>query len=119
MNRFIVLFAALLLAPPVLAQAPKESPKAESPKREVFRQAREKARKACEGKPAGEQRECMRRELCAQSKDPAACEARANAHAERRAQMAQACKGKEGAEMRTCLREQRMKDRKDKGSKSK
>jgi hypothetical protein len=61
----------------------------------------------------------MRRELCAQSKDPAACEARAKAHAERRAQMAEACKGKEGAEMRTCLREQRTKDRKDKGSKSK
>ena len=33
-----------------------------------------KAKKACEGKPAAERRECMRRELCAQARDPKACE---------------------------------------------
>jgi hypothetical protein len=111
MKRFVPLLAALVLgaSPAVFAQAPKEAPKAEqnSEKREAFRQAREKARKACEGKAADEQRECMRREMCAQSSDPAACEARGKAHAERRAQVREACKDKKGDELRACLREQR------------
>ena len=113
MKRFVPLLAALVLgaSPAVLAQAPKEAPKAEqkSEKREAFRQAREKARKACEGKAADEQRECMRREMCAQSSDPAACEARGKAHAERRAKMQEACKGKSGEELKACIREYRSK----------
>jgi hypothetical protein len=113
MKRLIPLLAALVLgaSPAVFAQAPKEAPKAEqkAEKREAFRQAREKARKACEGKPAGEARECMRREMCAQSKDPAACEARGKAQAERRAKMQEACKGKSGEELKACIREYRSK----------
>jgi hypothetical protein len=38
--------------------------------------AHEKARKACEGKKGEEGRDCMRREMCAQAKDPGKCEAR-------------------------------------------
>ena len=115
MKRFVPLLAALMLgaSPAVLAQAPKaEAPKAEqkSEKRQAFRQAREKARKACEGKAAGEQRDCIRREMCAQSKDPAACEARGKAHAERLAKMQEASKGKSGEELKACIREYRSKN---------
>jgi len=109
MTRFIPLLAALMLgaSPVVSAQAPKEAPKAERKadpaKREAFRQAREKARKACEGKAAEE----SRREMCAQSKEPAACDARAKEHAARRAQMREACKDKKGEELKACIREHR------------
>jgi len=51
----------------------------------------------------------MRREMCAQSSDPAACEARGKAHAERRAKMQEACKGKSGEELKACIREYRSK----------
>jgi hypothetical protein len=73
-----------------------------------LREAHAKARAACEGKPAGEKRECMRKELCAQSADPAKCEARAKESAARRAQIREACKGKSGEELRSCIREQRL-----------
>ena len=114
MKRFVPLLAALLLgaSPAVFAQAAKEAPKAEKKgeKREAFRNAREKARKACEGKSGDEARDCMRREMCAQSKDPAACEARAKERAERRAKMQEACKGKTGEELKACIREHRSKN---------
>jgi hypothetical protein len=52
-----------------------------------MRAAHAKARQACEGKAAGERRDCMRRERCAQSADPAKCEARAKERAEQRGKM--------------------------------
>ena len=103
MKRFAPLLAALLLAAPAFAQEGK------SERREAVRQAHEKARKACEGKAGDEARECMRREICAQAKDPAACEARAKERAERRARIHEACKDKKGEELRACIREQRSK----------
>jgi len=102
------LLASLLIAAPAFAQAPKADA-AKSERREAMRQAHEKARKACEGKAGDEARECMRREMCAQSSDPAACEARGKAHAERRAKMQEACKGKSGEELKACIREYRTK----------
>jgi hypothetical protein len=108
MKPIAALLASLLIAVPAFAQAPRpDAPKGE--RREAVRQAHEKARKACEGKAGDEARECMRREMCAQSKDPAACESRAKARAERRAKMQEACKGKTGEELKTCIREQRSK----------
>ena len=78
--------------------------------------AHEKARQACEGKSGAEGRDCMRREMCAQSADPAKCEARVKERVshrkERMAQRAkarEACKGKEGEELKSCMREQRQK----------
>ena len=62
-----------------------KDPKGCEERRAKIRDMRAKAAKACEGKHAGERRECMRHELCAQAKDPKACEARAEkAKAERR-----------------------------------
>ncbi len=78
--------------------------------------AHEKARQACEGKSGAEGRDCMRREMCAQSADSAKCEARVKERVshrkERMAQRAkarEACKGKEGEALKSCMREQRQK----------
>jgi hypothetical protein len=49
----------------------------------------------------------MRREMCAQTKDAAKCEARIKAAAAQRAKIREACKEKHGEELRRCLREQR------------
>jgi hypothetical protein len=71
--------------------------------------AHEKARRACEGKKGDEGRDCMRREMCAQTKDPAKCEAQVKDRAAQRAKIREACKDKKGDELRSCIREQRQK----------
>jgi hypothetical protein len=75
--------------------------------RQVFKDARAKALKACEGTPTAEQRACFRRELCAQSKDAQACQERF-AQADRakaaHAKATKACEGKSGAERADCMR---------------
>ena len=104
--------AALLAASTGLyAQAPKgESDAERAARREQLRQAHEKALKACEGKQGEERRACIRREVCAQSKDPKACEARVSkareqareAHAKAR----KACEAKPEGERRDCMRKE-------------
>jgi hypothetical protein len=67
------------------------------------------AAKACEaskGKQA-EYRDCMRRELCAQTKDPAKCEAQAKERMAQRERVREACKDKTGDELRACIRRER------------
>jgi hypothetical protein len=49
----------------------------------------------------------MRTEMCAQSKDPKGCEAKAKEAAARRDKVREACKDKKGDEFRACAREQR------------
>jgi hypothetical protein len=68
-----------------------------------------KASKACEASKdkGAEHRDCMRREMCAQTKDPAKCEAQAKERMARRDKTREACKGKEGEALRSCIREQR------------
>jgi hypothetical protein len=58
-------------------------------------EAREKARKACQGKAGDERRECMAKSFCAQAKDPARCEASLKERAERRREPRAGAKGKE------------------------
>ena len=48
----------------------------------------------------------MRKELCAQSKDPAKCDAQAKEWMAKRDKAREACKGKEGDALRSCMREQ-------------
>jgi Spy/CpxP family protein refolding chaperone len=72
-----------------------------------MREAREKARKACEGKSGEERRDCMEQSFCAEMKDPAQCEARLKERIARRQQMREACKDKKGDELKACLKEQR------------
>ena len=70
------------------------------------RDSHAKARKACEGKDGDARRDCMRKEMCAQSKDPAKCEAQAKEWMAKRDKAREACKGKEGDERRACVRDQ-------------
>lgn len=63
-----------------------QDPKACEEMRAKMREAAKKARAACDSKAGDERRDCMRREMCAQSKDPAKCEASAKARAEKRKQ---------------------------------
>ncbi len=64
-------------------------PKACEERRAKAREAVKKAHAACDAKPRDERRDCMRKEMCAQAKDPAQCESRAKAHAEKRKQRAE------------------------------
>ena len=57
-----------------------------SERREKMRAAHAKAQKACEGKAGDERRSCMRASFCADSADPAKCEARMKDRAEHRKQ---------------------------------
>lgn len=77
-----------------------------------MREARDKARKACEGKAGEERRECMEKSFCAEAKDPTKCEASLKQRAERRQQIREACKDKKGDELRACIRAQRAAKRK-------
>src|ERR671911_305079 len=87
-----IIGAALLAASTALyAQAPKSDGKAGEGKA-ARQEAREKVRKACEGKDGDARRDCMRKELCAQSKDPANCEAQAKEWMAKRDKAREACK---------------------------
>ena len=104
-----ILGAALLAASTGLyAQAPKGEPQDadRAAKREQMKQAHEKAVKACEGKQGDARRDCMRKEMCASSKDAAKCEAQAKEWMAKRDKAREACKGKEGDALRSCMREQ-------------
>jgi len=75
------LLAACLLAASTVtfAQAP-QGDAAKAPREErraKVKAAHEKAAKACEAAKGAEHRACMRKEMCAQSADPAKCEAKA------------------------------------------
>ena len=75
MKYIVPLIAAALLAaaPAVRAQAQKGP---DEQRREKMRAAYTQAEKACEGKQGTERRDCMMKEMCAQSKDAKACEER-------------------------------------------
>jgi len=95
-----IIGAALLAASFGLhAQAPKEE---ES--KSQRQQLREQVRKACEGKEGAERRSCMQREVCAQSKDPKACEQRFAKGRQAHGKARKACEGKEGEARRECMR---------------
>src|SRR5688500_14578414 len=89
--------AALLAASLGLqAQAPKEE----------RQQLRERVQKACEGKEGAERRSCMQSEVCAQSKDPKACEQRFAKGRAAHGKARKACEGKEGDARRECMRKE-------------
>ena len=96
-----IIGAALLAASFGLhAQAPKDDSKAQR------QQQRERIQKACEGKEGAERRSCVQREVCAQSKDPKACEQRFTKGREAHAKARKACEAKQGDERRDCMRKE-------------
>jgi hypothetical protein len=72
--------------------------------RQQAKDARAKALKACEGKQGEERRACLQREMCAQAKDPKACEERFAKAKAAHAKAAKACEGRKGDEQRDCMR---------------
>jgi hypothetical protein len=74
--------------------------------RQPVKDARAKAVKACEGKQGEERRACLRREMCAQAKDPKACEERFAKAKAAHAKAAKACEASKdkGTEHRDCMR---------------
>ena len=111
-----IIGAALLAASSGLyAQAPKGEPKDAdaAARREQVKQAHEKAVKACEGKQGDERRACIRKEVCAQSKDPKACEARIAKARDTHAKARKACEAKQGDERRECMRKEMCAQSKD------
>jgi hypothetical protein len=73
-------------------------------RRQQLKQAHEKAIKACEGKQGEERRACLQREMCAQAKDPKACEERFAKAKAAHAKAAKACEGRPDNERRDCMR---------------
>jgi hypothetical protein len=72
-------------------------------KRQQLREAHARAAKACEGKTGEERGACMQKELCAQAKDPKACEERFAKGKAAYAKARQACEGKQGDARRECM----------------
>ena len=116
------LVTAALLAASTIAFAQSErridcskaqDPKACEERLAKVKSAHQKARQACESKSGTERRDCMRKEMCAQSPDPAKCEAsikqKAAERGERRAKIREACRDKKGEELSACIREHRAK----------
>jgi hypothetical protein len=73
-------------------------------RRQQLKDAHQKAVKACEGKQGEERRACLQREMCAQAKDPKACEERFAKAKAAHAKAAKACEGKPDGERRDCMR---------------
>jgi len=85
-------------------------------RRQQLHDAHAKALKACEGKADNERRACIQREVCAQAKDPKACQeryAKAAAAKAARDKAAKACEGKQGTERGDCMRRETCAQAKD------
>jgi hypothetical protein len=113
MKRAICIIGACLAAAATSLHAQVDDKAA---RRQQLKDAHAKALKACEGKPTEAHRACVRSELCAQSKDPKACQerfAKADAAKAVRAKAAKACEGKQGAERSDCMRREACAQAKD------
>ena len=112
------LFGAVLLAATttVLAQGtpPSDAGKGNRQEQhEKMKAAASKARQACEGQKGDAHRDCMRKEMCAQSKDAAKCEAHFKARSEAFNKAYDACKSSaDGNAFRSCMHNQRIQAKK-------
>ena len=88
-----------------------KDPKACEERRAKARDMHAKAVKACEASKSNqaEHRACMQREFCAQTADPAKCEAAAKERSAQRDKIREACKDRTGEALKACIREQRSK----------
>ena len=92
------LLALALIAPAAALQAQSRTEAG----REQFREASS----VCRYAPHAEQRACMARELCKNTREPGVCEDRYFVNAERRDIVLEACRGKQGTVLRDCMREE-------------
>jgi len=107
-----ILTAGLLAASTALyAQSSTTAPDkgGKSERHEKMKSAMKKARQACEGTKDQAHRDCMRKEMCAQSKDAAKCEEHFKERSAAFNKAYDACKGRNtGDEFRSCMRDQRV-----------
>jgi hypothetical protein len=102
-----LLGACLLVASSALyAQAPR----ADAGK---MKAAHSQAEKACEGKQGDARHDCMRKEMCAQAKDPKACLERTAKMKAAHGKAEKACAGKQGDAHRDCMRHEMCAQAKD------
>ena len=78
-----------------------------------FKAARSEAKKACEGKQGDAHRDCMRKQMCAQAKDPKACMERSAKMKAAHGKAEKACAGKQGDAHRDCMRHEMCAQAKD------
>src|SRR6185503_13588906 len=85
----------LALTTSLYAQTPPASPApaTKEERRAKMKAAHQKAKSACEGQQGQAHRDCMRKEMCAQSKDAAKCEAHFKERSEAFNRAYDACKG--------------------------
>jgi hypothetical protein len=111
--RLSLLIGTALLAASTAALAQGDDKAA---RRQQIKDAHAKALKACEGRAGDEQRACVRREMCAQAKDPKVCQerfAKADTVKAAHAKALKACEGKQGAERSACVRRETCAQAKD------
>jgi hypothetical protein len=71
--------------------------------RDKLRAERAQAEKACEGRSGAEHRECMLKQMCAQQKDPKACEERVAKMKDTARSARAACEATKGAQHDECM----------------
>lgn len=94
--------AAAILAASTALHA-QTADKEKDARRQQAREAHAKALKACEGTKDEARRACLQREMCAQTKDPKACQQRFAKGKETYSKAQKACEGKAGSERGACM----------------
>jgi len=101
--RLALSIGAALLAASTMLHA-QTADKEKDARRQQMKDAHAKALKACEGSKDEARRACLQREMCAQAKDPKACQERFAKGRETYSKAHKACEGKKGNERGDCMR---------------
>jgi len=106
MTRSALALAALLAAFAAQAQTLPPDGKAATrdEQRQKIRAARQKAAQACKGTHGDARHDCMEREMCAQAKDPAKCNARVRKLRSDHQRAVETCKSAQPDKHRDCMR---------------
>ena len=106
MTRWALALAALFAAFTTQAQAPepRSKPAAGEEQRKKVHAARRKAAQACKGTQGDARHDCMEREMCAQAKDPAKCNARVSTLRSAHQKAIETCKSAQPDKHRDCMR---------------
>ena len=109
MTRLALVLAALFAAVTAQAQTPPPAGVAEGKsstreQRQKVRAARQKAAQVCRGTRGDARNDCMERQMCAQAKDPASCNARVSKLRSDYRKAAETCKSAQPDKHRDCMR---------------
>ena len=106
MARSALVLAALFAAFTAQAQAPepRSRPAASEEQRKKVHAARQKAAQACKSTRGNARHDCLEREMCAQAKDPARCNARVSKLRSDHQKAVETCKSAQPDKHRDCMR---------------